>query len=89
MTSENVLARVFAICFGTEFELFVVGRMIQKQLASRRVTSESALARVSAICFGTEFEFVVVGGIDSKMAGQQASDIRECFGSGFCHVFRR
>ena len=57
-------------------------------VGSRRVTSESVLALVFAICFGTEFEIVVVGGIDSKIIGQQASDIRECFGTGLRNLFR-
>ena len=70
MTSENVLALIFAICFGAELEFVVVGGRIQKYLVGRRVTSENVLALVFASCFGTELEFVVVGEIDSKMIGQ-------------------
>ena len=82
------MALVFAICFGTEFEFVVVGRIDSKIFVSRRVTSESVLALVIAICIGTEFEFVVVGKIDSKTIGQQANDIRECFGTGLRNLFR-
>ena len=75
MTSENVLALIFAICFGADFEIAVAGGMIQKELVSRQVTSENVLALILSV--GRYWIWICGGkGIVSKIDSQQANDIR-------------